>query len=89
MSAKDCEINPFKNIRKYIEINGEYTGNVIAFTKNNSGILVQLDNSIVTCLTRVPDRFNSYSHYMQKVLIKISKINEEKKFIYAHLVRII
>lgn len=89
LSAKDFETNPFKNIRKYIEINGEYTGNVIAFTKNNSGILVQLDNSMVTCLTRVPARFNSYPHYMQKVLVKISEINEEKKFIYAYLVRII
>lgn len=89
LSAKDFEINPFKNIRKYIEINGEYTGNVIGFTKNNSGILVQLDNSMVSCLTRVPARFNSYPHYMQKVLIKISEIKEEKKFIYGYLVRII
>lgn len=89
LSAKDFEINPFKNIRKYIEVNGEYVGNVIAFTKNNSGILVQLDNSLVSCLTRVPARFNSYPHYMQKVLIRISEIKEDKKFIYGYLIRII
>jgi len=44
LSAKDFEENPFKDIRKYITLNGEYTGTVIAFPKQNSGIIVQLDN---------------------------------------------
>ena len=89
LSAKDFEINPFKNIRKYIEIGGEYTGTLIAFPKNNSGILVQLDNSKVTALVRVPARFNNYPHYEDKVLIKVVEINENKKFIYGYLMRII
>ena len=38
LSAKEFEENPFKNIRKYIVLNGEYTGTVIAFPKGNSGI---------------------------------------------------
>lgn len=53
LSAKDFEENPFKDIRKYITLNGEYTGTVIAFPKQNSGIIVQLDNSNVTCMCRV------------------------------------
>ena len=89
LSAKDFEENPYKNIRKYISLNGEYTGNVIAFPKQKSGILVQLDNTNVTCMCRVPARFNSYPHFMDKVLIKVTEIKENKKFIYGYLVRII
>ena len=89
LSAKDFEENPYKNIRKYISVNGEYTGNVIAFPKQKSGILVQLNNTNVTCMCRVPARFNSYPHFMDKVLIKVTEIKENKKFIYGYLVRII
>lgn len=89
LSAKEFEENPFKNIRKYISVDGEYTGTVIAFPKNNSGVLVQLDNTEVTVLTRVPARFNSFPHYLEKVLIKVTEIKEEKKFIYGYLIRII
>ena len=89
LSAKEFIENPFKNIRKYICVDGEYTGTIIAFPKNNSGILVQLDNTEVTVLTRIPARFNSFPHYMSKVLIKVTEIKEDKKFIYGYLVRII
>ncbi len=89
LSAKEFEENPFKNIRKYLVLNGEYTGTVIAFPKGNSGILVQLDNSNVTTLCRIPARFNSYPHFNDKVLIKVTEINENKKFIYSYLMRII
>ena len=89
LSAKELEENPFANIRKYISINGEYTGTVIAFPKNNSGILVQLDISQVTVLTRVPARFNSFPHFADKVLIKVTEIREDKKYIYGYLMRII
>lgn len=89
LSAKDFEENPFLNIRKYITINGEYTGKVMAFPKNNSGILVQLDISQVTVLTRVPARFNNFPHFADKVLIKITEIKEDKKYIYGYLMRVI
>ena len=89
LSSKDFEENPFKNIRKYISLNGEYTGIVIAFPKQKSGILVQLDNSNVTCLVRVPARFNNFPHFKDKVLIKVTEIKENKKFIYGYLMRII
>lgn len=89
LSAKDFIENPFKNIRKYITENGEYTGKVIAFPKQNSGIIVQLDNTNVTCLTRVPARFNNYPHFLDNVLIKITEIKEDKKLIYGYLMRII
>ena len=89
LSSKDFEENPFKNIRKYISLNGEYTGVVIAFPKQRSGILVQLDNSNVTCLVRVPARFNNFPHFKDKVLIKVTEIKENKKFIYGYLMRII
>ena len=89
LSAKEFEENPFKNIRKYITLNGEYIGTVIAFPKQNSGILVQLENSKVTCMCRVPARFNTLPHFQDKVLIKITEIKEDKKFIYGYLMRII
>ena len=89
LSHKEFEENPFKNIRKYITLNGEYVGTVIAFPKNNSGVIVQLDNSNVTCLIRVPARFNSFPHFRDKVLIKVTEIKEEQKLIYGYLMRII
>ena len=89
LSAKDFTENPFRNIRKYIVENGEYTGKVIAFPKQNSGIIVQLDNSKVSVLSRVPPRFNTYPHYQDNVLIKITEIKEDKKLIYGYLMRII
>lgn len=89
LSAKDFLENPYRNIRKYIIEGGEYIGKVIGFPKNNSGIIVQLENSNVTCLTRVTARFNNYPHYMDNVLIRISEIKEGKKLIYGHLVRVI
>ena len=72
-----------------MSVNGEYIGNVIAFPKQKSGILVQLNNTNATCMCRVLARFNSYPYFMDKVLIKVIEINEKKKFIYAYLVRII
>ena len=89
LSAKDFTQNPFKNIRKYITEGGEYTGKVIAFPKKNSGIIVQLDNTNITALIRVPARFNNYPHYLDNVLIKISEIKEDKKLIYGYLMKIL
>lgn len=89
LSAKDFIENPYKNIRKYITENGEYTGKVIAFPKQNSGIIVQLDNNNVTCLVRVPARFNTYPHFLDNVLIKVNEIKEDKKLIYGYLMRVI
>lgn len=88
LDAKYFLDNPYKSIRKYITEYGEYTGKVIAFPKKNSGIIVQLDLNNITCLVRVPARFNNYPHYMQNVLIKISEINETKKLIYGYLMRV-
>lgn len=89
LDAKCFIENPFKNIRKYITENGEYTGRVVAFPKKNSGIIVQLDNSNIGCLVRVPARFNRYPHLLDNVLIKITEIKESHKQIYGYLVRII
>ena len=89
LDAKCMLENPYKNIRKYLTEYGEYTGKVIAFPKKNSGIIVQLETTNITCLTRVPAKFNNYPHYMQKVLIKVTEINETKKLIYGYLMRII
>lgn len=89
LDAKCFTINPYKNVRKYIIEHGEYTGRVIAFPKKNSGIIVQLDNSNISCLIRVPARFNHYPHFLDKVLIKVTEIREDKKLIYGYLMRII
>ncbi len=88
LDAKCLIENPYKNIRKYITEGGEYTGKVIAFPKKNSGVIVQLNSCNITCLVRVPAKFNNYPHYMQNVLIKITEINETKKLIYGYLMRI-
>ena len=88
LSAKDFIENPYKNIRKYITEGGEYTGKVIAFPKNNGGVIIQLDKTNITCLARVPAMFHNYPHYMDNVLIRISEIKEDKKLIYGYLVRI-
>ena len=89
LSAKDFIENPYKNIRKYITENGEYTGKVIAFPKKNSGIIVQLDTTNISCLVRVPARFNNYPHYLDNVLIRVTEIKEDKKLIYGYLMRVI
>lgn len=89
LDAKCFLENPYNYVRKYITEGGEYTGQVIAFPKNNSGVIVQLDSNKVTCLVRIPAKFNSFPHYMQKVLIKITEIKQDKKLIYGYLVRII
>lgn len=89
LSAKDLIHNPFTDIRKYIVENGEYTGKVISFPKQNSGIIVQLDKAEVTCLARVPARFNKYPHYLDNVLVRITEIKEKRKFIYGYLMRVI
>ena len=89
LSSKDFLENPYKSIRKYVTEGGEYTGKIIAFPKNNSGVIVQLDTTNVTCLSRVPAKFNNYPHYLDNVLIKITEINEKSKLIYAYLMRIL
>ena len=89
LSAKDFIENPYKSIRKYITEGGEYTGKVVAFPKKNSGVIVQLDTTNMTCLTRIPARFNNYPHFLDNVLIKIAEINENKKMIYGYLMRVI
>ena len=89
LAAKDFIENPYKNIRKYITEDGEYTGKVIAFPKKNSGIIVQLDTTNITCLVRVPARFNNYPHYLENVLIRVTEIRENKKLIYGYLMRVI
>lgn len=88
LDAKCFLTNPYKSIRKFILEYGEYTGKVIAFPKKNSGIIIQLDQSNISCLVRVPARFNNYPHYMQNVLIKVTEINETKKLIYGYLMRV-
>ena len=67
---------------------GEYTGKVIAFPKGNSGVIVQLAVTDITCLVRIPARFNNYPHYMDNVLIRITEIKQEK-LIYGYLMRVI
>ena len=89
LSAKDLIENPYKNIRKYITEGGEYIGKIIGYPKKRSGVIVQLDNSEVTLLSRVPARFNSIPHLFDKVLVKITEIHENKKLIYGVLKRII
>lgn len=89
LSAKEFVENPYTIIRKYITEGGEYTAKVVAFPKQNSGIIVQLENTGVTALIRVPARFNNYPHYLDSVLVKITEIKEDKKLIYGYLMRIL
>lgn len=88
LSAKEMIENPYKNIRKYITEYGEYIGVVVGYPRKRSGIIVQLDNSEVTCLTRVSANFNNIPHLYDKVLIKITEINTDKKLVYGVLKRV-
>ena len=58
-------------------------------SKQNVRIIVQLDNNNITCLVRVPAKFNNYPHYFDNVLIKVTEIKEDKKLIYGYLMRVI
>lgn len=89
LDAKCFIENPYNSIRKYITENGEYTGKVVAFPKQNSGIIAQLDTTNITCLVRVPARFNNFPHFLDNVLIKVTEINLKSKLIYGYLIRII
>ena len=89
LNAKELLDNPFNNIRRYFTENSEYTGRVIAFPKSKSGVIIQLDAIPVTCMCGVPAKFNTYPHFDDKVLIKITEIKEKKKFIYGYLIRVI
>lgn len=87
LDAKCFLVNPYKNIRAYIRENCEYTGRVVAFPKQKSGVIVQLDVTNISCLIRIPAKFNCYPHFMQKVLIRVTEINEKNKFIYGYLIK--
>ena len=87
LSSKEFTDNPFKNIRTLITEGGEYFAKVIAFPKNRSGILVQIDKVGATALCRVPGAFNKVPYINSKVLIKIYEIHEDKKQVYATLKR--
>ena len=89
LSAKELTVNPYKNIRKYIVEGGEYISKVIGYPKQRSDVIVQLDISNVTCLVRVPAKFNNNPHFGDKLLIKITDIQEKKKILYGVLKRIL
>ena len=89
LSAKELTVNPYKNIRKYIVEGGEYISRVIGYPKQKSGVIVQLEISNVTCLVRVPAKFNNNPHFGDKLLIKITDIQEKKKLLYGVLKRIL
>lgn len=50
---------------------------------------MQLDTTNISCLVRVPARFNNFPHYLDNVLVRITEIKQEKKLIYGYLMRII
>lgn len=89
LSAKDLEKDPFLDIRKDIKIGNEYIGTVISIPKEKSGFIAQLDKTKITCMVRLPARFNHYPGYKSKVLIKITQIQEKKRFVYGYLTRMI
>ena len=89
LNAKELLENPFKKIRTIITEGGEYFARVIAFPKNQSGVIVQIENIDVTALCRIPGAFNRIPYINDKVLVKIYEIREDKKQIYATLKRII
>lgn len=89
LSAKELTINPYKEIRKYIVEGGEYIGQIVGYPKQRSGVIVQLDISKVSCLVRVPAQFNNIPHLFDKVLIRITEIQEKKKLLYGVLKRVI
>ena len=43
----------------------------------------------IDTLSNIAIRFNNYPHYLDNVLIKVTKIKEDKKLIHGYLMRII
>ena len=87
LSAKDFEKDPFEDISRDIKVSSDYKGTVIAIPKDKSGIIVQLDNSQITCKVRLPPGENHYPSYKSKVMVHILEIKEKKRYVYGYLSR--
>ena len=86
VSHKDTKEDPYKIARiKYTE-GGEYLGSVTGYSDN--GIFVKLEQGIDTMST-LPNYMESPPSPGDKVIVRVKKIQSEKRKIYSSLLKIV
>ena len=86
VSHKDTKEDPYKVARKNYVEGGEYLGEITGYSDN--GVFVNLEQGIDTMAT-LPNRMEMPPIIGDKVVIKIKKIQEEKRKIYSSLLKIV
>ena len=86
VSHKDIKEDPYKIARKNYVEKGEYLGEVTGYSDN--GVFVNLEQGIDTMAT-LPNWMEMPPTIGDKVVIKIIKIQEEKRKIYSSLLKVV
>lgn len=86
VSHKETKEDPYKIARKNYVEKGEYLGEVTGYSDN--GVFVNLEQGIDTMAT-LPNWMEMPPIIGDKVVIKIKKIQEEKRKIYSSLLKIV
>ena len=86
VSHKETKEDPYKIARKNYVEKGEYLGEVTGYSDN--GVFVNLEQGIDTMAT-LPNWMEMPPTIGDKVVIKIIKIQEEKRKIYSSLLKVV
>ena len=86
VSHKETKEDPYKIARKNYVEKGEYLGEVTGYS--NNGVFVNLEQGIDTMAT-LPNWMEMPPTIGDKVVIKIIKIQEEKRKIYSSLLKVV
>ena len=86
VSHKETKEDPYKIARKNYVEGGEYLGEITGYSDN--GVFVNLEQGIDTMAT-LPNWMEMPPIIGDKVVIKIKKIQEEKRKIYSSLLKIV
>lgn len=86
VSHKDTKEDPYKVARKNYVEGGEYLGEITGYSDN--GVFVNLEQGIDTMAT-LPNWMEMPPTIGDKVVIKIIKIQEEKRKIYSSLLKVV
>ena len=86
VSHKETKEDPYKIARKNYVEKGEYLGEITGYSDN--GVFVNLEQGIDTMAT-LPNWMEMPPTIGDKVVIKIIKIQEEKRKIYSSLLKVV
>lgn len=86
VSHKETKLDPYKLVRvKYVE-GGEYLGNISGYSEN--GVFVKLEQGIDT-MASLPNWMETPPMPGDKVIVKVKKIQTEKRKIYSSLLKVV